>query len=349
MYSPFGLSVYLSTFHEQKEMLEEYRGGEYLVFSSFHIQEEFNSMEDYRERAGEMCQWLKENQFKIMGDVSLKTLEFFQYESIVDFARDFAIDILRLDYGFTDEEIRAIGKEYPISFNPSTDDEVLAKEILDGGGEIYGLHNFYPRPETGLDPEDLEDINSRLQKLGIKTLAFIVGDEVKRTPIYEGLPTLEKHRKIPPYVAFLDLYRNFKLDGVFVGDVKISDYQGYLIKQYLEDGIINLPVVFYGEYEYLYDQVFTIRADSPQAMMRLQESREYSSNGEKQQAFNTISRTRGSITMDNIAYQRYSGEIQILRKDLPQDDRVNVIGYLDEAYFDIMECIRNGDKIRFIR
>lgn len=349
MYNPFGLSVYLSTFHDQKEMLEQYKGREYLVFSSFHIQEEFNSMEDYREKAKEMCQWLKEKQFKIMGDVSLKTLEFFQYESIIDFAKDFNIDILRLDYGFTHEEIRDIGKEYPISFNPSTDDEVLAKEILQEGGKIYGLHNFYPRPETGLDPEDLQVINSKLQALGIKTFAFIVGDEIKRTPIYEGLPTLEKHRRIPPYVAFLDLYRNFKVDGVFVGDVKISDYQGSLINQYLEEGIINLPVVFYREYEYLYDQVFTIRADSPQAMMRLQESREYSCDGRKQQAFNTISRTRGSITMDNIGYKRYSGEIQIPRKDLPQDDRVNVIGSVNEAYFNIMECIKNGDKIRFLR
>lgn len=329
-------------------MLEKYGGREYLVFSSFHIQEEYEGMEDYTKKAREICNWLKDRGFKIMGDVSTKTLKFFNYDSIVEFARDFQIDILRLDYGFSDEEILNIGKEYPISFNPSTDDDILAKKILASGGEIYGLHNFYPRPETGLDPEDLIEINTRLKKLGIKTFAFIVGDEMKRAPIYEGLPTLEKHRNMLPYVAFLDLYTNYKVDGVFVGDVKISDFQGELITQYIKDGIINIPVKFLPKYKYLYNQVFTIRADSPKAMMRLQESREYSCNGEKQQPFNTVNRNRGSITMDNIGYKRYSGEIQILRKELPQDRRVNVIGKVEEDYLDLLEVIKNRDKIRFI-
>ena len=347
MYNQLGLSVYLSTFHRQKEMLERFGGSGYLVFASFHMQEEFNSMEDYCERAVKMCKWLKGRDFKIIGDVSSKTLEFFQYDSIVEFAKDMGIDILRLDYGFSQEEILEIAKEYLISFNPSTDDEIMAKKLLDTGTTVYGMHNFYPRPETGLDPEDFNMINGELKKLGIKTLAFIVGDEEKRGPIYEGLPSLEKHRNIPPYVAFLDLVVNYGLDGVFVGDVKISELQGKLITHYIEDKIITIPVEFLPEYEYLYDQVFTIRADSPRMLMRLQESREYGTPGELKEPFNSIARKRGSITMDNIKYKRYSGEIQILRKDLPQDDRVNVIGKVQDDYLDIMECIKNRDKIRF--
>ncbi|HSH36027.1 MAG TPA: MupG family TIM beta-alpha barrel fold protein, partial [Schnuerera sp.] len=291
---------------------------------------------------------LKERQFKIMGDVSVKTLEFFQYDSIIRFAQDMGIDILRLDYGFSEDEILKIGEEYPISFNPSTEDEIIAKEILDTGSDVFALHNFYPRPETGLDPEDFSIINNKLKDLKIKTLAFIPGDEIKRTPIYEGLPTLEKHRYIPPYVAYLDLAKNFGVDGIFVGDVKISELQGKLITDYIRENIINIPVEFSPDYNYLYNQVFTIRADSPKSIMRLQESREYSRIGKQLEPFNCISREKGTITMDNIGYKRYSGEIQILRQGFPQDDRVNVIGKLKNEYLDIINCIKNRDKIRFI-
>lgn len=349
MLNQLGLSVYLSTFDIQREMLERFEGRGYYVFSSFHIQEEFNSMEDYCIKAKEICKWLRERQFRIIGDVSLKTLEFFKYNSILEFAKDMEIDVLRLDYGFSVEEILAIAKEYPISFNPSTEDEILAKKILETGAEVFALHNFYPRPETGLDPEEFRSINHKLRDLGIKTLAFIVGDEMKRGPIYEGLPTLEEHRNIPPYIAFLDLATNYEVDGIFVGDVKISETQGNLITDYIRERIVNIPVEFVPNYEYLYEQVFTIRPDSPKAMMRLQESREYSCDGEKQQPFNCISREKGAITMDNIGYKRYSGEIQILRQSFPQDDRVNVIGTVDKDYFNIMNCVKNGNKIRFIK
>ena len=348
MLNKFGLSIYISTFDEQKEMLDRFTGSGYYVFTSFHMQEEYNSIDDYCIRAKELCYWLKERNFKIIGDVSTKTLDFFEYKSIIEFAKDFSLDILRLDYGFSDDEILSISKEFPISFNPSTEDDILAKKILDRGMEVFALHNFYPRPETGLDPEGFKNINQKLKDIGIKTLGFIAGDEMKRGPIFEGLPTLEKHRNIPPYVAFLDLLKNYNVDEVFVGDVKISQVQSSLIIDYLDDNIINVPVKFHPNYQYLYNQVFTIRADSPNSLMRLQESREYSCDGEKILPFNTIIREKGSITMDNIGYARYSGEIQILRKPLPKDDRVNVMGRVLDDYIDIMDCTKNKEKIRFI-
>ncbi|MCR1900295.1 MupG family TIM beta-alpha barrel fold protein [Irregularibacter muris] len=349
MFKQLGLSIYLFSFEAQREMLERFKGSGCYVFTSFHMQEEFSKMKDYCTKAKEMCIWLKKREFKIIGDVSSKTLEFFQYDSIVQFARDFNLDILRLDYGFSQEEMLAIAKEYPISFNPSTEDEVIARKVLDTGTEVFALHNFYPRSETGLDGETFHQINKSLKDLGIKILAFIPGDEIKRTPIYEGLPTLEKHRNIPPYVAFLDLVTNYDVDSIFVGDIKISKAQSHLIDTYLKDRIISIPVEFSSAYQYLYDQVFTIRVDSPQWIMRLQESREYSCDGEKQQPYNCIFREKGAITMDNVGYKRYSGEIQILRQSFPQDSRVNVIGRIDNDYLDIMQCVKNREKIRFIK
>ena len=76
----------------------------------------------------------------------------------------------------------------------------------------------------------------------------------------------------------------------------------------------------------LYGKVFTCRPDSPQGMVRFQESRAYAKAGPPAEPAGCGVRLRGSVTMDNRLYGRYSGEIQLVRQDLPADGRVNVIG-----------------------
>ncbi len=347
MYNKLGLSVYVSSFDTQRDMLEKFRGSGYYVFTSFHIQEELN--EEYTTKAKEMCHWLKEAGYKIIGDVSPKTLQFFGFTDIKEFAKTMKLDVLRMDYGFSQKEVLEISKEYAISFNASTDGLETAKKIIDVGKKVFAMHNFYPRPETGLDDKLFSKLNDGLKEIGADPLVFIPGDEVLRGPIHEGLPTLEKHRKIPPYVAYLDLRINYNIEGIFVGDIKLSETQGKLIMDFINDGIISVPVDFAHEYQYLYNQVFTIRVDSPETIMRLQESREYSCDGDKKEPFNQIERVSGSITMDNKLYGRYSGEIQIVRNSLPQDDRVNVIGNILPEYLEVVHCIKNSKKIRFVK
>ena len=53
--------------------------------------------------------------------------------------------------------------------------------------------------------------------------------------------------------------------------------------------------------------------------------------------------------MDNRLYGRYSGEIQLIREDLPADERVNVIGRLDERYLLLADCIRRGSRFEMVR
>lgn len=63
---------------------------------------------------------------------------------------------------------------------------------------IEAWHNFYPRPETGLDKDFLIERNKFLKSIGITTMAFVPGDGELRGPIFAGLPTLEKHRGFSP-------------------------------------------------------------------------------------------------------------------------------------------------------
>ena len=60
-------------------------------------------------------------------------------------------------------------------------------------------------------------------------------------------------------------------------------------------------------------------------------------------------RPRGTITMDNLRYGRYSGEIQLMRQDLPADERVNVIGRVDPRYLLLVDCIRRGSRFKMVR
>lgn len=344
MSNPIGLSVYISTFDQQKEMLKNRIGSEGFVFTSFHILEEVD--EAYPDKAVQMCDWLHENRFSIIADVSPKTLEYFNEQDLVSFAKKMHIDVLRLDYGFTDDQIKVISEEFPLVYNASTMD---MGALITTGQQIYVMHNFYPRPETGLDEKLFRSINDKLLNDSVEIMAFIPGDEEKRAPIKAGLPTVETHRNLPPYLAYLDMVQNHKIDHVFIGDVRVSERQLELIEAYQKSGIIQIPVQLIEQYMSLDQQTFTIRIDSPQGLMRLQESRGYADAGTAIEPKNCHSRMRGMITIDNLHYQRYSGEIQILRGDYPEDWRVNVIGEVDHAYLSIVDMIKNGDQIQFIQ
>lgn len=341
-----GYSVYLSSFDEVKEFLETPQQIGTEIFTSLHISEEFN--DQYCERARQICHWLADRGYRVMADVSKKTVAQFGETDMFKFAENMRISSLRIDYGFTAEEMIELAKKIPIVVNASTIDEKLAVEIVDSGGKISAMHNFYPRPETGLSSGFFAESTAMLKRLQIPVYTFIAGDLKKRGPIYQGLPTLEKHRHWPPLAAYADYIYNFKVDRIFVGDIMISPEESGYIKS-LENGILPIPVRLEPKYSYLYDQIFHSRPDSPGGAARLAESREYSCCGNQIEAENTILRKRGSITMDNVLYGRYAGEIQILRTDYSADEKVNVIGKVDENYVPLVDCIQNGSKVMLIR
>jgi hypothetical protein len=347
MFNHLGYSVYLSNFTNIKEQLPSlYKEGS-TVFTSFHVSEEYDF--SYMERAEQMCSFLSDIGYKIIADVSRKTLDFFHMDNLIDFAHKMKIDILRIDYGYSEEEIAELAAQMPLCVNASTLTAESAGGISRDAVELYAMHNFYPRPETGLDREQFLARNQMLKKFGIKVLAFIPGDLEKRGPIFEGLPTLEDHRKADPYAAYIDLMHNYNIDQVFVGDGVLSQFQADLIDRYRQDNIISLPVSFPEEGNYLFQQIYTVRVDSPRWLMRLQESREYSCFGQEIKPCHCVPREIGAVTVDNIHYQRYSGEVQIIKEPLAADERVNVIGMIPKSYQLLLHNISNGDKIRFIQ
>ena len=152
------------------------------------------------------------------------------------------------------------------------------------------------------------------------------------------------------FAAFADLALHYDIDEIFIGDPELSDRETHRINRFLKEGVFELGCKLDPEFEGLYDRVFTNRIDSPDRLIRLTESREYSvSNGTRVQPEKTEARTIGSITMDNEGYGRYCGEIMIARKDLPSDSRVNVIGQVSEKDLLLLNCSAGGKKFVFVK
>ena len=347
MLKNLGRSVYLTQFEEQRASLSAFAAGGAPVFISLHISEEFSA--EYCARVQEMCDFLAGHGWQILADVSEKTVKQFGCADLAALAKRLHLWGLRLDYGFSLEEMSALAQKMPIAVNASTTTPDIARQLAAGGGTVIAMHNFYPRPETGLDPEFLHESTAALQAEGLKVYGFIPGNELLRGPLYKGLPTLEDHRSAAPSAAFVDLAVNYGLDGIFAGDPGVSEQEQGYIRRFCETGEISLPVVLRPGYETLYDRTFTCRPDSPKTLVRYQESRLYSCFGSEVKPENCAERHRRCVTMDNIGYGRYSGEIQLMRADFPADEKVNVIGEVPAEYDLLLDCIRRGKTFRMVK
>ena len=342
-----GFSLYLSTLAGQWSTLAGWTGTGTPVFLSLHISEEFDAT--YCRRAEEVCRMLASHGFRVIADVSRKTMEQFGCADLVELANRLELWALRIDYGFTRNEISAMAEKMPIVLNASTVTAEDAAVIAGRGREVYAMHNFYPRPETGLDEDYLLATTRTLQSAGLKVLAFIPGDEWLRGPVFEGLPTLEAHRGMLPSAAFADLAIRYGMDGIFVADPGLSRTEADRIRMFCQEGVLCLPVQLDEEYSHLYDRVLTCRIDSPKRLIRILESREYSCKGQTVTPQNCTTRFLGAVTIDNEKYGRYTGEIQITRSDLNADSRVNVIGRVPEAACSLLPLIGGGQKFMFVR
>jgi hypothetical protein len=309
--------------------------------------EEFD--DTYCQRAEEICRTLADSGFRIIADVSRKTLAQFGCTDLIGLAKHLRLWALRIDYGFSREEIAGFARQMPIVLNASTVTAEDAAYIAERGREVFAMHNFYPRPETGLDEDYLLETTRAIHAAGVKVMAFIPGDALLRGPVYEGLPTLEAHRNTLPSAAFADLALRYGMDEIFLADPGLSEREEERIRCFCRDHVISIPARLNTEHEALYDRVFTCRADSPKRLIRFLESREYSCKGETVEPSNCVARNYGAVTIDNENYGRYTGEIQLIRSYLKADDRVNVIGQVPEEAWLLLDCVKGGQKFKLVR
>ena len=171
MSKTLGFCLYLSTYEQQRPSLQLWAGTGAPIFLSLHISEEFDAT--YCQRARAICHSLAAFGFRTIADVSVKTLQQFDCTSLLELARDLKLWGLRIDYGFSADEIGEMATQMPIVLNASTTSAEDARRITAKGQEVFALHNFYPRPETGLDEEQLMQTTARLKEAGLSVQRFL--------------------------------------------------------------------------------------------------------------------------------------------------------------------------------
>ena len=96
--------------------------------------------------------------------------------------------------------------------------------------------------------------------------------------------------------------------------------------------------------DFLFEKSFVVRPDLNSYILRMTSLRGKS----EIPAFNCVDRKLYDVTIDNSNFKRYAGEINIVLQDLPNDERVNVIGKLDTTNV-IINKIKKGIRFKFIK
>lgn len=343
-----GLAVYLSEAltDEVKVTIGKMQAiGFNSIFTSLHIPEDDPAL--YTERLRTLGQLARDLEMELVADIAPSSLAALgkTWEDAGTLT-GWGVTGLRIDYGVTPKQVANLSKQMMIALNAST---VTAEELDAMKAEglvlenVEAWHNFYPRPETGLGRNWFDDKNRWLHQQGIRVQAFIPGDGQLRGPLYETLPTLEDHRGQSPFACYLELVAS--VDRILVGDPGLSESSMRQFAAY-QEGIIVLRATGQGE-DPMLETIQTNRMDPARDVIRSVESRAYGRPGDGLLEPTTLAdRPVGSITIDNLSYGRYAGELQITKRDLAADERVNVIGRVIEADRPLLQQIGPGGRFR---
>lgn len=340
-----GVSTYLQDL-DLEYLKEAVNLGITHVFTSVQIIEE--DYTDFDKKFESFLNFSIENNLTLIPDIAPRTFDKIGIKDIKEL-KDKGFNAVRVDGGFdTLEEMKYLTELFYVYLNASDIKPKLLEELKAYGcdmSKISVMHNFYPRLYTGLNKEHVVTLNKKFKEYGVRVAAFVQGDEKLRGPVYEGLPTLEKHRGVNPYVATIELKESY-VDDIYIGDntAKISTLEKMV--EYDKTGIINLEVSFYDEFKKLYNIVTPIRRDITDDIIRLAYGRAELSDIKQR---NTVKRYPGAITVDNELSGRYEGELNICKKNLPSDGKVNVIGHINPEYIEIFNYITRDTIIKFVQ
>lgn len=329
-----GISVYAGldyTNEENLSLIETAAGmGFKLLFTSAQISETANT-EKFFDDFTDILTTAIANDFEIILDVNAENFSNYDIEGLT----------LRLDDGFSVQQVAEISRVRKIQLNASTVTEKFLNKLVDldaNFDNISALHNFYPHPCTGLETYYFSNQNQILRDFGISVGAFIPSkDGKRRLPLREGLPTLEDCRNFTTDLSARFLAA-FSVDFMIIGDGAPTYEELQAVAAIQSDEVIFHAHLLSNDLTTaeILSRHFTRRADVAKSVIRAFEGRQYLKEvgGKIPPEEPSIERSFGDVTIDNENFDRYAGEIQIVQDVLPADGRVNIAAHvLDEENF----------------
>ena len=317
-------------------------GGDRLVFTSLHIPESENLKKYLDFLKAQVA-----HGFTFFADISPLALErlSLSYNTISTLEK-YGIVGLRLDFGFSLDEIRQIAKSgIPIAVNASTVDEQLIDALKTCN--LVGWHNYYPRPETGLGEVYFLRQSALFTERGLPLYGFIPGEKNFRAPLYKGLPMLESQRYKNAYRNFLEIQHLCPKCEIFCAEGAVHKDHFEWIRLFEMENVLTLPLSYIDNVlaPKLLNHVFTIRKEETDFSVRLEGTRE-AINAEK--FLQGECRAYGSVQMDTALFARYQGEIHIMTRDVCLTDAQTRVAEIAEPYKKLVDFITGGSKIRFV-
>ena len=343
-----GISVYAGLGYKQKENIEliKFAGkiGMKRLFTSTQIPESDSDGDNFFNDFAEIITAAATNDFEIILDVNPDNIEEFNVSGLT----------LRLDDGFTVEQIVELSKTSKIQLNASTVTNEFLTVLLNLNANfknISALHNFYPHVLTGLDTYFFIDQNKMLHDFGISVGAFISSLEGKRrAPLFEGLPTLEDCRNFSADLAARYLAA-LGTDFIVIGDGMPTEEEVVSVASVRENEVIIQAKLLTDDLNSveLLKNTFTRRPDISKSVIRAVEGRKFlrQMGGTVESDNSPRERNFGDITIDNQKFGRYEGEVQIVEDVLLADERVNIVArIIDEEIF-LTSYIKPNQKFSF--
>ena len=307
------------------------------VFTSAHIPESLNIQDEL----DKLTEVLVKNDMRLIIDVSKHVLETLNVPTCTY--------ALRLDYGFTDQEIIDMSNNLfcNIELNASTISTKWLEEMVSKGlnpSKTRMSYNFYPKPYTGLDIYEMKEKNEFFHKLGFTIMAYIPSLINKRPPLYKGVPSIEEHRYKPTYISTQELLV-VGVDEIGIGDAYSPDTEiNEMINCSLDN--IQIPVV--------------LNEDLPVEILNVVSGPHHSRPDQCKYQVRSSSRCKTGIepknnngvkafdvTIDNSLNLRYTGEIGIWLRDIDELKEANVIGYIPSYAHDLIQLLKPGSKFSF--
>lgn len=352
----YGISIYFgldNTRQENIRLLKEAHKLKFIrIFTSFQIPEANYSI--LKTEAQEFFKLAKEYDMDIITDISPNTFKLLDLQNMdLSGLSDMGVKTIRIDFGYSEEEISKMTNnpyEIKIQLNASTVTEEFFEKLdvyLPNYKNVDALHNFYPRVGTGISEECMKEKNTILSKRGIMVSAFVQSNNKKRGPLFDGLPTLEDHRGLEVCEAANHLFA-LGNQSVFIGDslpskAELEDLSG------LRPDVVELFIELKEKDNItlrLLSETYTQRQDEARDAIRASESR-LLLNGDKIKSLNTCDKNYGDITIDNLNYKRYMGELQILKVNQKGDYRTNVVARVLQKNIYLLKYIKGGKKFHF--
>lgn len=325
------------------------------IFTSLHIPE--TDKAKLKQDLTVLLKLARQYDMEVISDVSPATLSLLDIKTFnPSLFRMLGITTLRLDDGFSLDDIAALSQKKQhlrIQLNASTITSSMLKKLTAKGtdfSQIDALHNFYPRRGTGISEEFLIRKTAMLHKFGIKTSAFVPSFAgKKRSPLYDGLPTLEDHRNESTDNAARHLV-SLGIDSVFIADSRPTAAEIKAVGSLQERVVLRAKLLTSDPLtKKILNQVFSARADEARDAIRASESRQLLKNFTGCiEPENTSLRPAGAVTIDNKNYQRYMGELQLIKNPQTADARTNVVAIIDENEIKMLSYITPGRKFSLL-